>query len=66
MKVRNTSKRVIKLLNGKEKVTLIPGSEEVYEVTDCPDVQYYIGVGDLIEVVARTASKATTKTVEEK
>lgn len=66
MKVRNTSKRVIKLLNGKEKVTLIPGPEEVYEVTDCPDVQYYIGVGDLVETVARTAGKATTKTVEEK
>lgn len=66
MKVRNTSKRVIKLLNGKEKVMLIPGSEEAYEVSDCPDVQHYISAGDLIETVARTASKATTKTVEEK
>lgn len=45
---------------------LIPGSEEAYEVSDCPDVQYYISAGDLIEVVARTTGKSTTKSVEEK
>lgn len=66
MKVRNTSKRVIKLLNGKEKVTLIPGSDEVYEVSDCLDVQHYISVGDLIETVTRAPSKTTTKSTEEK
>lgn len=45
---------------------LIPGSEEAYEVSDCPDVQHYIGVGDLIETVTRAPSKTTTKSTEEK
>lgn len=51
MKVKNTSKRVIKLLNGKDKVTLIPGTSDVYNVTDCPDVQFLIAAGDLIKTV---------------
>lgn len=53
MKVQNTSKRVIKLMNGKQKVTLIPGTGEVYDVTDCPDVQFYLDAGDLTEAVGR-------------
>ena len=57
MKVQNTSKRVIKLLNGKEKVTLIPGTDAVYDVTDNADVQFFIDAGDLTEVVARPGRK---------
>lgn len=57
MKVQNKSKRVMKLLNGKQKVTLIPGTDEVYEVTDSADVQFYIEAGDLIEVVTRKGAK---------
>lgn len=57
MKVQNKSKRVMKLLNGKQKVTLIPGTDEVYEVTDCADVQFYIEAGDLTEVVTRPGRK---------
>jgi len=53
MKVKNTSKRVIKLLNGKDKVTLLPGTEETYEVTDCADVQFLIDAGDLTEAAPR-------------
>lgn len=54
MKVQNASKRVIKLLNGKQKVMLIPGTDEVYDVTDNEDVRFYIKAGDLVEVVTRT------------
>ncbi|WP_368648980.1 hypothetical protein ABRY95_13835 [Castellaniella ginsengisoli] len=49
MKVKNTSKRIIKLLNGSDKVTLVPGTDEVYDVTDCADVQFLIAAGDLAE-----------------
>lgn len=63
MKVQNTSKRVIKLLNGKQKVTLVPGSGEVHEVTDNEDVQFYIKAGDLAEVVTR-AGKAPAKVAD--
>ncbi len=60
MKVKNTSKRVIKLMNGKEKVTLVPGSNEAYDVTDNADVQFYLDAGDLAEAVAprKPAGKA--------
>jgi len=57
MKVQNTSRRVIKLMHGKDKVTLIPGTNAVYDVTDCADVQYYIEAGDLAEVVERPSGK---------
>lgn len=57
MKVQNTSKRVIKLMRGKDKVTLVPGMDEIYDVTDCADVQFYIEAGDLSEVVARPSGK---------
>jgi len=59
MKVKNTSRRVIDLLRGKEKITTIPGSNEEYEVTDCADVQWYIERGDLIEVFSRPARKTS-------
>src|SRR5690625_6948395 len=58
MKVKNTSRRVIKLLNGKEKVTLVPGTDDVYDVTDSDDVQHYIEARDLIEVVAQRGRAA--------
>lgn len=58
MKVKNTSKRVMKLLNGKEKVTLIPGTNEVYEVSDSDVVQFYLENGDLTEAVVRSKGKA--------
>lgn len=57
MKVQNTSRRVIKLMHGKDKVTLIPGTNAVYDVTDCADVRFYIDAGDLTEIVSRTGSK---------
>lgn len=57
MKVKNTSKRVIKLMHGKEKVTLVPGTEDVYDVTDNADVQFYINARDLVEVVDRPGRK---------
>lgn len=57
MKVKNTSKRVIKLMNGKDKVTLVPGTDDVYDVTDCADVQFYLDAGDLSENVGRRKSK---------
>lgn len=53
MKVKNTSKRVIKLMNGKEKITLVPGTDDVYDVTESADVQFYIDAGDLAEAVVR-------------
>lgn len=53
MKVQNTSRRVIKLMNGKQKVTLVPGTGEVYDVTDNADAQFLIEAGELTEVVAR-------------
>ncbi|MBR8654201.1 hypothetical protein KDH83_12945 [Achromobacter sp. Marseille-Q0513] len=53
MKVKNTSSRVIKLLNGKDKVTLVPGSDEAHEVTECAEVQFYLDAGDLTETAAR-------------
>lgn len=53
MKVKNTSKRVIKLLNGKDKVTLLPGTDEAYEVSDSADVQFYLDAGDLTEAAPR-------------
>lgn len=59
MKVKNTSRRVIDLLRGKEKITTVPGSDEEYEVTDCPDVQWYIARGDLAEAFERSKSKFT-------
>lgn len=65
MKVQNTSRRVIKLLNGKKKVALIPGTGEVYEVTDCADVQYYIELGELTEVSARQGRKPARVVEEE-
>lgn len=55
MKVKNTSKRVIKLLNGKDKVTLIPGTDDTFDVSDCDDVQFLIAHGDLIEVAGKAA-----------
>lgn len=58
MKVKNTSARVIKLLNGKDKVTLIPGTDDEYTVTDCADVQFLIGAGDLIETYGKPGRKA--------
>jgi hypothetical protein len=57
MKVKNTSKRVIKLLNGKDKVTLIPGTDEVYDVTDGADVQFLIEARDLAEVYGKPGRK---------
>ena len=61
MKVKNTSRRVIKLLNGKEKVTLIPGTDDVYDVTDSADTQAMIEAGELAEVYERPkATKAET------
>lgn len=64
MKVQNTSRRVIKLMNGKEKVTLVPGTGEVYDVTDNADVQFLIDAGELTEVVARPGRKPA-KTADE-
>lgn len=63
MKVKNTSKRVIKLRNGKDKVTLIPGTDDVFDVSDCDDVQFLIAAGDLIEVAGKAvvASKPGRK-----
>lgn len=61
MKVKNTSRRVIDLLRGKEKITTIPGSNEEYDVTDCADVQWYIERGDLIEVATSRKAKAEEK-----
>ncbi|MGS1116016.1 hypothetical protein [Castellaniella sp. UC4442_H9] len=58
MKVKNTSRSIIKLLSGENKVTLKPGTEDVYDVDDCDDVQYLIARGDLIETTARAARKA--------
>ena len=57
MKVKNTSKRVIKLLNGADKVTLVPGTDEVYDVTDCADVQFLIAAGDLAEAYGKSGRK---------
>lgn len=57
MKVKNTSKRVIKLLNGKDKVTLIPGTDDVYDVTDNADVQFLIEARDLVEVYGKPGRK---------
>lgn len=65
MKVKNTSSRVIKLLNGKEKVTLLPGSDEAYDVTECADVQFYLDAGDLAEAVSRRG-RPPGKTEDEK
>lgn len=61
MKVRNLSRHVIKLLNGKDKVTLVPGTDDVYEVSDSKDVQYLIEKGELIEVAAPKAASKTAK-----
>lgn len=61
MKVKNTSRRVINLMHGNTKLTLIPGTDEVYEVTDCPDVQWYVERGDLAEAFERSKSKADSK-----
>ena len=69
MKVQNTSRRVIKLMNGKEKVTLVPGTGEVYDVTDNADVQFLIEAGELTEVVARPGrrpAKPEAETNDEK
>lgn len=44
-------------MRGDTKLTLIPGTGEVYEVTDCPDVQWYIERGDLAEAFDRSKSK---------
>ncbi|MFT0547488.1 hypothetical protein ACMHYO_14295 [Allopusillimonas ginsengisoli] len=66
MKVKNTSRRVIDLLRGKEKITTVPGSGQEYEVTDCPDVQWYIERGDLIEVYSKPGRKAKADEGEEK
>lgn len=69
MKVQNTSRRVIKLMNGKEKVTLVPGTGEVYDVTDNADAQFLIEAGELTEVVARPGrrpAKPEAETNDEK
>jgi len=66
MKVQNTSRRVIKLMNGKEKVTLVPGTGEVYDVTDNADVRFLIEAGELTEVVARTGRKAAKVEADKK
>ncbi len=57
MKVKNTSKRVIKLLNGKDKVTLIPGTDDAYDVSDSADVQAMIEAGELAEVYGKPGRK---------
>lgn len=57
MKVKNTSRRVINLMHGKVKLTLVPGTDEAVEVDDCADVQWYIDHGDLAEVAVRSKSK---------
>ncbi|KAB1444201.1 hypothetical protein [Bordetella bronchiseptica] len=57
MKVKNTSKRVIKLLNGKDKVTLVPGTDEAYDVSDSADVQAMIKAGELAEVYGKPGRK---------
>lgn len=61
MKVKNTSRRVIKLMNGKEKVTLVPGTGETYDVTDNADVRYMIEAGDLTEVAERNRKAETNE-----
>lgn len=66
MKVQNTSRRVIKLMNGKEKVTLVPGTGEVYDVTDNADVQFLIEAGELTEIVARPGRKAAKVEADKK
>lgn len=66
MKVQNTSRRVIKLMNGKEKVTLVPGTGEVYDVTDSADVQFLIDAGELTEIVARPGRKAAKVEADKK
>lgn len=58
MKVKNTSKRVIKLLNGKDKVTLVPGTDDAYDVSDSSDVQAMIEAGELAEVYGKPGRKA--------
>lgn len=64
MKVKNTSARVINLMHVDTKLTLIPGTDEVYEVTDCPDVQWYIDRGDLAEVFVRPTAEEKPKAEE--
>lgn len=66
MKVKNTARRTIDLMRGKEKITTIPGSGEEYEVTDSPDVQWYIQRGDLIEVYSKPGRKSKADEGEEK
>ena len=61
MKVKNTSKHVIKLPNGKAKVTLIPGTGDVYDVSDSADVQAMIASGELIEAPAGKRAKAAAQ-----
>lgn len=66
MKVQNTSRRVIKLMNGKEKVTLVPGTGEVYDVTDNADVQFLIDAGELTEIVTRPGRKTAKVEADKK